>query len=171
MTSLSIRAERHEDFVRIDEIEELAFGRPGEARLVRSLRVDATPFLSLVASYGDVPVGHIFLSPIEIEGPPAAPRCAGLAPLAVHPDEQGKGVGAALVRAAIVECPRLGWQAVFLLGAPPYYSRFGFELAAPLGLHYESEVFDSAFQVLEIESGALEGFRGRVRFHRAFDEL
>jgi putative acetyltransferase len=65
----------------------------------------------------------------------------------------------------------LGWQAVFLLGAPPYYSRFGFELAAPHGLHYESEVFDSAFQVLEIESGALEGFRGRVRFHLAFDEL
>jgi putative acetyltransferase len=171
MTSLSVRAERHEDFIRIDEIEELAFGRPGEARLVRSLRVDATPFLSLVASYADVPVGHIFLSPVEIEDSPAAPRCAGLAPLAVHPDEQGKGVGAALVRAALVECPRLDWQAVFLLGAPPYYSRFGFELAAPHGLHYESEVFDSAFQVLEIESGALDGVRGRVRFHRAFDEV
>jgi putative acetyltransferase len=171
MKRLSIRPECDEDFVQIDDIERSAFGQPGEARLVRSLRANATPFLSLVASRGGELEGHVFLSPIEIETATLAPRCAGLAPLAVRSDMQGKGVGAALVRAALAECPRLGWKAVFLLGDPAYYARFGFELSAPRGLHYESEAYDSAFQVLEIEGGALEDCKGWVRFHPAFDEL
>jgi putative acetyltransferase len=91
-------------------------------------------------------------------------------PTLIRPDAQGKGVGTALVRAALAECPRLGWKAVFLLGDPGYYSRFGFELSAPRGLHYESEAFDSAFQFLETTHGSLEGCRGWVRFNNAFDE-
>jgi len=168
---LSIRREDERDYDLIDEIEVSAFGRPGEARLVRSLRSGATPYLSLVASHGDELVGHVFLSPVTIEDASAAPVCAGLAPLAVRPEVQGRGVGAALVRAALAECSHLGWEAVFLLGDPLYYSRFGFALSAPRGLRYESEAFDSAFQFLEIMDGSLEDVRGWVRFHGAFDEL
>ena len=171
MASLLIKPESDQDYAQIDEIQELAFGQPGEARLVRSLRRVAAPTLSLVARDGDELVGHVFFSPVEIEGSSDAPACAGLAPLAVRPEAQGKGVGAALVRAALDECPGLGWKGVFLLGDPRYYSRFGFALSAPLGLHYESEAFDSAFQFLEIEKGSLEGCRGWVRFNSAFDEL
>lgn len=171
MEDLSIRREDERDYDLIDEIETSAFGRPGEARLVRSLRLSATPYLSLVASRGEELVGHILLSPVTIEDAVAAPACAGLAPLAVRADVQGEGIGDALVRAALAECSPLGWEAVFLLGEPLYYSRFGFALSAPRGLRYESEVFDSAFQFLEIVRGSLGDVRGWVRFHSAFDEL
>jgi predicted N-acetyltransferase YhbS len=57
------------------------------------------------------------------------------------------------------------------VGNPRYYSRFGFVLAAPLGLRYESDAFDSAFQVLELRPGSLAGRRGYVRYHDAFSAL
>lgn len=86
MTSLSIRTESDQDYAQIDEIQESAFGQPDEARLVRSLRIATTPHLSFAASDGDELVGHVFLSPVEIEGSSDATACAGLAPLAVRPD-------------------------------------------------------------------------------------
>lgn len=168
---LSIGRERERDALRIDEIQEAAFGQPDEARLVRRLRAEASPHLSLVASSGGILVGHIFLSPVRIEGAIPGPSCAGLAPVAVLPEAQGTGIGGALVRAALSECPALGWKAVFLVGDPAYYSRFGFALAAPLGLHYESDAFDSAFQYVEIVPQSLEGIGGWVRFHEAFAAL
>lgn len=169
--ALTIRPEREEDHPLIDRIQESAFGRPDEARLVRSLRSAASPHRSLVAVEDDRLVGHIFFSPVRIEGPGSGPACTGLAQVAVVPEAQGRGIGDALVRAGLEECRRAGWKAVFLLGNPAYYHRFGFELSAPRGLRYESEDFDSAFQFLELESRALDGCRGFVRFHDAFSEV
>jgi putative acetyltransferase len=117
-------------------------------------------------------VGHIFFSPVAIDGPGASPPSAGLAPLAVAPDVQRRGAGSALIRAGLDACVLLaGWRAVFLLGDPAYYSRFGFVLAAPLGLRYENESFDPAFQALELAGGALSGCTGWVRYHEAFAKV
>jgi putative acetyltransferase len=96
---------------------------------------------------------------------------AGLAPLAVMPEMQSKGVGSALVRAGLRECATIGWQAIFLLGNPVYYSRFGFSLAAEQGLRYESEAFDASFQMIELVPRVLSGCRGWVRYHEAFSNL
>ena len=152
-------------------IHEAAFGRPHEARLVDRLRAVAHPSLSLVAESQDRVVGHVFFSPVAIESERPAPPACGLAPLAVLPERQGEGVGAALVRAGLAECPALGWEVVFLLGSPAYYARFGFAAAAPRGLRYESDAFATAFQVLELRAGALAGVRGRVRYHAEFERL
>ena len=65
-------------------------------------------------------------------------------------------------------CAQLGFRAVFLVGDPAYYGRFGFELAAPRGFHYLSSAFDAAFQVRELERGALAGWQGLVEFPPAF---
>ena len=105
-------------------------------------------------------VGHVFFSAVSIERSAGAPPLAGLASLAVAPAAQGQGAGSALVRAGLEASLALGWQAVFLLGNPAYYGRFGFVPAAPLGLHYESEAFDAAFQVIELVPGTLSGYRG-----------
>jgi putative acetyltransferase len=164
----TIRREQRSDHTRVGQILEAAFGRADEADLVGTLRAQARPQLSLVAERrGDV-VGHVFFSPVRIEGPSDPPASAGLAPLAVAPEAQGRGVGSELVRAGLRECVSLGWHAVFLLGDPAYYARFGFVLAAPLGLRYENASFDRGFQVLELVPGALSGCRGWVRFHQAF---
>lgn len=153
------------------EIQQAAFGRPGEADLVDALRATAHPRLSLVAERKGELVGHVFFSPVALQGEAAAPACAGLAPLGVWPAAQGSGVGSALVREGLARCASLGWRAVFLLGDPAYYGRFGFELAAPRGFHYQSPAFDRGFQVRELAPGALAGWSGFVRYARAFDEV
>jgi putative acetyltransferase len=121
-----------------------------------------------VAEVGREVVGHVFVSPVSIEGSGSALAAGGLAPLGVAPQAQGRGVGTVLVRAGLRESRSLGWRAVFLLGEPEYYSRFGFVLAAPEGFHYESEAFDAAFQVVELAAGALAGCRGWVRYPEPF---
>lgn len=171
MTELAIRAEAPGDHARVAEIVAAAFDSDGEATLVAELRTSARPRLSLVAEFDGEVVGHVFFSPVRIEGAEGAPPVAGLAPLAVAPERQRLGVGSALVRVGLEACEPIGWQAVFLLGDPAYYARFGFTLAAPHGLHYENEFFDSAFQYRELTRGALSDCTGYVRYHEAFAAL
>jgi putative acetyltransferase len=171
LSRFEIRPERLSDYKHVYQIQRAAFGQDGEARLVEALRKRATPHLSLVAEMGEDLVGHVMFSPVSIEGAGEPPPIAGLAPLAVLPERQGEGAGSALIRAGLSDCDSMGWQAIFLLGDPAYYSRFGFNLAAARGLRYESEAFDVAFQFIELVPDALSGCRGWVRYHEAFSEL
>jgi putative acetyltransferase len=164
-----VRAELPSDHERVFAINAAAFGRPDEARLVSALRSSASPRISLVAEVDAEVVGHVFFSPVTIESPSAAPPVAGLAPVAVDPEHQGRGAGSKLVRAGLRRCPARGWRAVFVVGDPAYYSRFGFVRAAPMGFTYD-ERFDPVLQVIELTPGALDRCRGRVRYHPAFAE-
>ncbi|MEW9529733.1 GNAT family N-acetyltransferase [Microbispora sp. NPDC049125] len=104
---------------------------PVEAVLVDELRADEgwLPALSLVALApgGDV-VGHVVCSRARVGAAPAL----GLGPLSVLPGHQGRGAGSALMHAVLGAAEALGEPLVALLGAPGYYSRFGFE---PAGRH------------------------------------
>jgi putative acetyltransferase len=163
-----IRAEAPGDAPAIFAVQAAAFARPDEARLVDALRGAVRPAVSRVAVLDGRVVGHVLVTPVRIETARGeAPACGGLAPLGVEPALQGRGIGGALVRAALAGAREL-WPAVFLLGSPAYYGRFGFELAAPRGLHYESHAFDAGFQVLLLRPGALDGIRGLVRYADAF---
>lgn len=177
LEQFEIRKEQESDHARVYKIQQTAFGQDGEARLVEALRERARPYLSLVAVRGDELVGHVFFSSVTIEAATSsqdsaqAPIFSGLAPLAVAPEMQSQGAGSALVRAGLWECATIGWQAVFLLGDPAYYSRFGFSLAAGQGLRYESEAFDAGFQMIELVPNVLSECSGWVRYHEAFSDL
>jgi len=166
-SAIVVRPERPEDARAVWTVHEAAFGRPDEAKLVARLRQEARPCVSLVAERGGRAIGHVFFSPVEAGGTSAG----GLAPVGVLPDEQGADAGGALIRAGIEASRALGWELLFVLGSPAYYGRFGFILAAPHGLHYESHAFDAAFQVQELAAGALARCRGWTRYHPAFAEL
>lgn len=163
-----IRAEAPGDAARVRAVHTAAFGQPDEARIVDALRGAVAPLVSLVAERGGRVVGHVLFSPVAIEGASDAPPCCGLGPVGVQPDAQGAGVGAALIRAGLARAREAGFAACFVLGNPAYYARFGFEPAAPRGLHYESEAYDAAFQAQELVPGALAGRRGFVRYPAAF---
>ncbi len=171
MQEFAIRDEIDSDHSTVREIHEVAFSQPNEGKLVESLRVAAFPQISLVAEVAGELVGHIFLSPVRIEECPSKCGYAGLAPVGVKPSAQDRGIGSALIREALARCADVEWFTVFVLGDPTYYARFGFVLAAPLGLRYESEQFDSHFQVLELKPGVLSGARGWVRYHEVFSDL
>jgi putative acetyltransferase len=163
-----VRPEAAADRERVFAVQSAAFGRPNEARLVDALREAAHPQLSLVAEAAGRVVGHVFFSPVSV-GARGAPAASGLAPVGVDPAHQGLGIGSALIREGLRRCPSLGWQAVFLVGNPRYYARFGFVPAAPAGLRYLGEAFDPVFQVIELAPGALAGASGLVAFHDAFE--
>lgn len=167
---IELRSEVEGDERTIDACIEAAFGgRRGEPELVAALRREASPGLSRVAVIDGEVVGHVFVSPGTIDGGASAPPVAGVGPLGVHPKSQGQGVGSALIHEVIAVARSLRWEALFLLGNPAYYSRFGFELATPRGIRYKRD--DRHFQVRELVAGSLEGVKGEFIYHEAFERF
>lgn len=163
-----IRAEVSEDREAVREVNASAFGRPGEADLVDALRENAPRHVSLVAEEGERVVGHIFFSPVMVESGAGDWAAMGLAPMAVLPEFQGRGVGSGLVREGLAECQRAGHDVVFVLGHADYYPRFGFTPARPRGIECEFPVPDENFMVAELRPGAINGRAGTVRYRPEF---
>ena len=162
---MNIRREETRDTAAIDEVNRAAFETPSEANLVRALREQATPVVSLVAADGDSVVGHIMFSPVTLSSHPDA-RIMGLAPMAVAPSRQRQGIGSALVRAGLEECRRLGFIAVVLVGHAEFYPRFGFVPGSRFALGCEYDVPDDVFMALRLDEGTRP--TGLVRYHPAF---
>ncbi|MBE9009277.1 N-acetyltransferase [Pseudanabaenaceae cyanobacterium LEGE 13415] len=165
---VEVRAEKPEDIEAARKVSVAAFGRSSEATSVDRLR-NIPSTLSLVAVVSDQIVGHLFFSPVTIDN--SSLFILGLAPIAVLPDYQRQGIGSLLIQQGLKECDRLGCKAVVVLGSPKYYSRFGFITAKTKGLKCEYTVPDEAFMVLELESGALEGCTGLVKYRSEFNDL
>jgi putative acetyltransferase len=168
---MEIRAEKAEDASAIRCVNIAAFGRSGEADLVDRLRSVAST-LSFVAEESGQIVGHIFYSPVEIEGKSSERLLIlGLAPLAVLPAYQHQGIGTLLIQHSLEECVHLGSKAIVVLGHPEYYPRFGFTPAKEKGLRCEYSVPEEVFMVLELEVSALEGCQGTVKYRSEFKDL
>lgn len=165
---ITLRAEAAADIPAVHRVNELAFGRPGEADLVDALRAAARPYISLVAAEEGQVVGHIFFSPVTLED--SACAILGLAPMAVLPEHQRRGVGSQLVRAGLEECRRIGCDAVVVLGHPEYYPRFGFVPASRKGLRCEYPVPDEVFMVTELRPNAVSR-PGLVKYHPEFGRV
>lgn len=164
--NVAIRAERADDADAVREVNEQAFAGPLEARIVDALR-GISDSISLVATVDGRVVGHILFTPVSIDPPPRV-RVAGLAPMAVRPEFQRLGVGAALVAAGLDACRSHGYSAVVVVGHPEYYPRFGFAPAHTRGLRYADDVPPEAFMVLEFEPGVLPSNGGVVLYRPEF---
>lgn len=167
---LTIRRETPKDIDSIRYVNELAFGQREEAELIDKLRNRDVVTLSLVAILADQIVGHILFSPVIIESDCTSFEAISLAPMAVLPEYQNKGIGSQLVRVGLEECRLLGHEIVVVLGHPDYYPRFGFFRAKPSGIDCEFEVPDEAWMVLELRENALTGKSGTVKFQPEFHE-
>ena len=164
-----VRGENTEDTKErslIRSINEAAFGRPDEADLVDSLRTTGVALVSLVAEVDQRIVGHILFSRMSIETTSGSCPAAALAPMAVLPGHQRRGIGARLIRHGLDLLSRRGERIVIVLGHPDYYPRFGF--SSEKARHLESPFRPEAFMAMELRSGALDGIRGRVGYPAAF---
>ena len=165
-----IRAEKENDRDAVYAVNVSAFETPSEANLVDALREQAQPFVSLVAEDNGELAGHIMFSPVSLSGYPDL-KMMGLAPMAVAPEHQRKGIGSALVRAGLEQCKQLCFAAVVVLGHPEYYPRFGFLPSSQFGIDSEYEVPEEVFMAMELQPGTLSGKTGRVKYHAAFSNV
>ena len=165
-----IRPETPEDIDSIRYVNEQAFGQENESKLIEKLRNHGVLTISLVAVQDGEIVGHIAFSPVAVESGLSSFEAIALAPMAVLPAYQRKGIGSQMVRAGLEECRRLGHEIIVVLGHPDYYPRFGFVLARPKGIDCEFEVPEEAWMILELQDGALAGRRGIVSFQPEFKE-
>jgi putative acetyltransferase len=170
ISRLIIRDERAGDEATVHMINQAAFGREEEADLVDVLRATSDSLISLVASVEERVVGHILFSPVTVGiglGPAGA---MGLGPVAVLPDYQRRSIGSHLIDDGLRRCRETGYQAVFVLGHPEYYPRFGFRPAAEVGLYYKNHDFDPYFFVIELVPGSVVNLSGEVCFLPPFDD-
>ena len=161
-----VRPETPADYDAIAAVVRAAFvDEPQVADVVDAIRAseEYRPAFSLVADEDGAIVGHVMLSGLPIGGEQALQ----LSPLAVCPERQRRGIGAALVRAALAAAREGGEKLVCVEGDPRYYSRFGFRVSTDLGVERPHErVPDWAFQALAF---AEDHPRGRATYPPAFD--
>lgn len=164
---LLIRDEHPGDYDTIRKLNQLAFQGDQEARLVDDLRNDGAVVASLVAVEEDQIVGHVLFSDITIETEAGVLHALALAPMAVLPDHQRRGIGSALVRHGLELCRERGNSIVLVLGISRIYPRFGF--SAELAKNLRGPYSGDAWMALELIPGALAGVRGTVRYSKAFE--
>jgi putative acetyltransferase len=160
---LHVRDESPGDWQNVYQVVSSAFGQSTEAELVRELREAGDSVVSLVADEDGQIVGHVLLSRMDAPFPALA-----LAPLSVIPTRQRNGIGSALVTRALSSVRGKGWAAIFVLGDPKYYERFGFDTEAAAG--FTSPYAGSHFMVLSL-SPSLPTTTGELRHAPAFAAL
>jgi putative acetyltransferase len=167
---ISIRPAAPDDSDAIQRVLLAAFPTPQEAKLVARLCDHDHDELSLVAEIDGNVVGHILFSPVTVEreGRVIAGGL-GLAPIAVDPAHQRRGIGSELIRAGLSALQAFACPFVVVLGEPAYYQRFGFAAASRFGLNNEYNV-DDPFMALELTPGGLPA-AGLVQYGPEFAEL
>lgn len=157
---IELREEERIDRSPIWHVNSMAFGQTDEADLVDTLRNDGDLIASSVALIDGEVVGHAALSIGSIE----QTSLLVLAPVAVIPEHQERGIGTAVVSHVLKAA---GESAVTVLGDPGFYRRFGFEAAQPLGVVAPFPTAPGTLQLLRAETIP----RGTLTYAAAFRDL
>lgn len=131
-----------------------------EAEIVAALRRAGALTLGLVAAEGEAVVGYAAVSPVLIDG--ADRGWFALGPVAVRPDRQGRGIGAALTRESLRRLRARGARGCAVVGEPGYYGRFGFKADPRLRMEGVPPEFVLALAFADEPPG------GRLVHHPAF---
>lgn len=187
-----IRETREEEIPRLLDIHRKAFGPeegPVIAELVTKLFADETarPILSLAADYQGELIGHILYTKASVRAAQIDPQKTEekheradasaevylLAPLAVLPSCQSKGIGGRLIRESLFSLHGAGAELVFVLGHPTYYPRFGFLPAGVRGFEAPYPIAAKnadAWMVQELNSGLIGRISGKVECCNVFKD-
>jgi predicted N-acetyltransferase YhbS len=156
----AIRAERASDVVAREALLDASFGENRHTRTCQRLRDGHTPaegFAFSALAQGRL-VGTLRLWHVSAGGT----RALVLGPLAVDPSCRNLGVGAALIKHALIAAEVRGHRAVILLGDAPYYGRFGFSALKTGELSLPGPFERDRLLGLELSEGALDGAWGMV---------
>lgn len=167
--NLHIDTERPGDFLKIHELVKIAFQTAehadgDEQDYVDNLRMSDRyiPELAFTVRDNEVIIAHIMLTKTGIyRGHHAIPALL-LSPVCVLLEHRKKGVAARLISFALQKAKEYGFKAVFLVGEPGYYSRFGFRSIADFYITNTGDIPDKYNMVLELEKGYLGTSGGQI---------
>ena len=153
MMNITIRQEKPEDYEQVFELVKRAFSEMEHAdgdehHMVNRLRQSSgfVPELSLVAEADGMIVGHILFTQTQI----GDMTQLVLAPVAVLPEYQRKGIGGHLIQEGHRIAKELGYEFVVLVGHEHYYPRFGYRLAKEFGFSLSIEVPEECFMAINL---------------------
>ncbi len=175
--NLSIKSELPQQKDDVHAVIKAAFGKEDEVELVKKLRSakNYIPELSMVAFVDDKIVGHAMLSPAFIEKASSERiEVLALAPVAVLPEFQNKGIGKKLVNSLLAFTEvRFGeiFRGIIVLGDNKYYSKFGFVPASQFGVCAPFKCEEKNFMAMPIINNGLSNCQGEVVYPPAFSVL
>lgn len=158
--TVTIRTERPVDERAREALLDIAYGAARHRKPSCRLRNGRKPAagLALVAVEHGRVVGTVRLWHVTAgRGRPALL----LGPLAVHPDAQKRGIGAALMQRALDAAAQRGHAAVLLVGDAAYYGRFGFSAEKTQALRLAG-ADPARLLAVELRADALAGARGTI---------
>ena len=176
--NLQIRTEQPGDFPAITSLLNAAFKQDEEDTLVTNLRKGPNYIkdLTFVAVLDGEIVGHLMftyghLAVLDEKADDTQKdkeeKVLILAPLAVLPSYQKRGIGKALIRHALQVIQSYDVPLISLEGHPSYYPLLGFEPAYPYGLVPPVPVkIREAFQVYWLSERRV---KGQITYDAAFD--
>ena len=167
--NIRIKLTTESDFDSIHEVEQKAFNSKEEAELCLNILKDSTasPSLSLLAWVGNIPVGHILFSRVYLnEQNPDQTLAHILAPMAVIPEYENRGIGGYLIKEGLRHLIEMNSQVVFVLGHIDYYPKYGFiNNAAQFGYEPTYPIPEEVADAWMVQSLSPDGFdlpKGRV---------
>jgi len=160
-----IREAQESDLEAVLNLIHSSFSNKAESDLVKQLISDNDVLLNLVIESSNTIIGNVVVSKVTME-PDMGLFCGGVAPLSVLPERQSSGIGSQLMKEAIKKSNEMGMDALFLLGNPDYYKRFGFNIS-----NLKSDYRVEHFQELELTRNCLVNLKSKVTYANAFLSL
>lgn len=175
---MTIRKNNDDEWVEIFALikkafEDVSYSNHDEHLLVERLMKSNIfiPDLSLVAIVNDIIVGYILLTEIKIIQKDIITPSLSLAPLAVLPSYQGKGVGTALINAAHGIATEKQYGSIVVLGDEEYYPRFGYTTLSKYQLSLPFPSPEKNSMIIELqENNPLHKCEGIIEYPLVFFE-
>lgn len=165
----TIRPEKPADFTAIYKLVKVAFetaqvSNGKEQDFVDKLRSSGNylPELALVAEEKGEIIGHIMLTKTYVSTVDGKLERLLLAPLSVKLEHRDRGVGTALIKKSLELAKKMGFKAVFVVGNPDYYGRFGFKPTVLWGIKHVPEIPPQYVMACELSPDGLTGVYGTV---------
>ena len=167
--NLTFDTEKENEFSEIYDLVKIAFQTSenadgDEQDYVNNLRKSNNyiPELALTIKEGIKIIGHIMLTKTIITRGNEKLDALLLSPVCTQLEYRNKGIASMLIRHSFSLAKDLGFKAVFLVGEPEYYERFGFKSITNFGIKATGDIPAQYTMGLELEDGFLETKGGTI---------
>lgn len=159
---LTIDQEKENEFSEIYELVKKAFltsenADGDEQDYVNNLRKNNNyiPELALTIKDGVKIIGHIMLTKTYITRENRKLDALLLSPVCTQLEYRNKGIASILIRHSLALAKDKGFKAVFLVGEPEFYGKFGFKSISSFAIKDIGDIPEQYTMGLELEKGFL----------------